>query len=81
MTWDVELESDLANWWMEYAKGLSYLKEISISRWTGCSKGIMEIHGFCGASEKAGRVTLLAAKSKLNPIKKKQSWNYVLCTY
>jgi len=75
MTWDVELESNLANWWMEYAKGLSYLEEISISRWTGCSKGIMELHGFCDASEKAhaaavytkvgGRVTLLAAKSKV----------------
>jgi len=72
MTWDVKLESNLAIWCMEYAKGLSYLEEISISRWTGCSKGIMELHGFCDASEKACaaavytkvRVTLLAAKSK-----------------
>lgn len=64
------------------AKGLSYLEEISISRWTGCSKG-MELHGFCDASEKAyaaavytkvgGRVTLLAAKSKVNPIKKQEN--------
>jgi len=65
------------------AKGLSYLEEISISRWTGCSKGIMELHGFCDASEKAyaatvytkvgGRVTLLEAKSKVNPIKNKKT--------
>lgn len=65
------------------AKGLSYLEEISISRWTGCSKGIMELHGFCDASEKAyaaavytkvgGRVTLLAAKSKVNPIKNRKT--------
>jgi len=54
---------------MEYAKGLSYLEEISISRWTGCSKGIM------GCVYKSRRQSYFASSKKQSKSYKKQENN------
>ncbi|XP_055590387.1 uncharacterized protein LOC129742510 [Uranotaenia lowii] len=84
MSWDDELPMAIANEWKEVKNNLNQLEKIRIPRYTGemCDK--VQLHGFSDASEQAyaavvylrvldaaghARVTLMAAKSRVAPIK------------
>ncbi|XP_012230246.2 uncharacterized protein [Linepithema humile] len=83
--WDDQLPADLSERWEAYRDSLQSLAKIRIPRWTGLSKQVshIELHGFSDASLKAisavvymritypkeVKVTLIAAKSKVAPIK------------
>ncbi|XP_011157571.1 uncharacterized protein LOC105194386 [Solenopsis invicta] len=83
--WDEPLPTDLNERWKTYRGSLQSLDKIRIPRWTGLSKHVIhvELHGFSDASIKAisavvymritysrdVKVTLIAAKSKVAPIK------------
>nr|XP_012228837.1 PREDICTED: uncharacterized protein LOC105675914 [Linepithema humile] len=84
-SWDEPLPADLCTCWETYRDSLRSLTEVWIPRWTGQSKHVSSIdyHGFSDASLKAisvvvymritcsndVKVMLIAAKSKVAPIK------------
>ncbi|XP_031782490.1 uncharacterized protein LOC116416805 [Nasonia vitripennis] len=93
--WYSPLPAEIRERWYDYCKGLSALPSLSIERWLGgtvnCS---YQIHGFSDASSRAyaavvylridegnGRfwVSLLAAKSKVAPVKTVSIPNLELC--
>ncbi|XP_043478500.1 uncharacterized protein LOC122508897 [Leptopilina heterotoma] len=83
--WDAELPTEVQERWTQYYQSLVGLSGIKIPRWLGSfSNSLIELHGFSDASTRAyaavvyvrvlkykedGQVTLLAAKSKVAPIK------------
>ncbi|XP_051167791.1 uncharacterized protein LOC127285698 [Leptopilina boulardi] len=83
--WDVELPTEVQERWTQYYQSLAGLSGIQIPRWLGSfSNSLIELHGFSDASTRAyaaavyvrvlkykedAQVTLLAAKSKVAPIK------------
>lgn len=86
MNWDTPLPTELGTKWSKYRSNLATLEEIMIPRWiqSRSNNEVVELHGFCDASEKAfaavvySRITtkagdvivsLLTAKSKVTPIK------------
>lgn len=86
--WDDPLPIEIAKEWEKLRKDLPNIKQLSLNRWLGCLEADMEIHGFCDASEKAYAcviysrtrndqgeyvITLIAAKTKVAPLNKKQS--------
>lgn len=86
MKWDDEIPEELQKDWLEYANNLHLLSEIRIPRWSKHTGKTMDILGFCDASETAfaavvyaktldenglPHITLIAAKSKVAPLKAK----------
>uniref|UniRef100_A0ABD2VYB7 Integrase catalytic domain-containing protein n=1 Tax=Trichogramma kaykai TaxID=54128 RepID=A0ABD2VYB7_9HYME len=82
--WDVALPEAETAQWRSYEDDLQGLPSISIPRWSGVTKGAsLELHGFADASKLAyaavlyvrivrdgeARVTLLASKTKVAPVK------------
>ncbi|XP_011165289.1 uncharacterized protein LOC105199765 [Solenopsis invicta] len=83
--WDEPLPTDLNKRWETYRDSFHSLNKVRIPRWTGLAKHVnyIELHGFSDASIKAisamvymritysrdVKVTLIAAKSKVAPIK------------
>jgi len=83
--WDSKLPADISEEWCNFYHSLSWLREIRIPRYIGCSTGCSYLLcGFCDASEKGYAavvylratdpsgitdVFLLGAKTKLAPMK------------
>jgi hypothetical protein len=56
ITWDEEVESTVAEEWLELREGFKYLPNIEIKRWVHTTEtGIanVTVHGFCDASNRA----------------------------
>ncbi|XP_055623719.1 uncharacterized protein LOC129767123 [Toxorhynchites rutilus septentrionalis] len=82
--WDDPLDEDKQRYWFEFRNNLEDDSSISVPRWLICndSPTVIEIHGFCDASEKAYgaclylrtesingiRSVLMTAKSKVAPL-------------
>ncbi|XP_055615339.1 uncharacterized protein LOC129761628 [Toxorhynchites rutilus septentrionalis] len=82
--WDDPLDEDKQRYWFEFRNNLQDVSSISVPRWLICndSPTVIEIHGFCDASEKAYgaclylrtesingiRSVLMTAKSKVAPL-------------
>ncbi|XP_066600734.1 uncharacterized protein [Prorops nasuta] len=93
--WDDALPIDILNKWMDYCNSLTMLPNLSVNRWFGASSfRDAELHGFCDASSRAFAATvyiklfddknkpctyLLAAKSKVAPVKTISIPNLELC--
>lgn len=93
--WDCSLPEDISGRWHSYCESLQDLPLISIERRLGIREGDdLQIHGFCDASTRAFaavvylrmnapegniRVRLLAAKSRVTPIKTVCIPNLELC--
>lgn len=93
--WDDRVPEEILSRWKQYCASLTDLPRIQIRRWLGLREGTLgEIHGFCDASERAyaacvyvrlrdetGRVRmqLIAAKTKVAPIKTISIPNLELC--
>ncbi|XP_059221508.1 uncharacterized protein LOC131996077 [Stomoxys calcitrans] len=84
MSWDEKLNVEFESSWKDFVTRISYLQDVQIPRWLNTSsKNNIKILGFADASEKAYAavvyvktdkgVSLLAAKSKVNPIKNKKT--------
>lgn len=84
MAWDDQLSSEMIKEWDVIMRKLPDLAEIRIPRWLSTSSLMeIELHGFADASEKAyaaviyiraaNKVTLVAAKSKVNPVKNRKT--------
>jgi len=85
LAWDEPLDDVLAGYWRRFQDELPLLEAVRVPRWIGLSamEDSMELHGFADASERAfaavlylrrrtgrsWRTTLLAAKTKVAPIK------------
>ncbi|RLU17691.1 hypothetical protein DMN91_009927 [Ooceraea biroi] len=85
--WDEPLSDSLAQSWTELCHDLPCISSYSVPRWLHTlSTSVVELHGFSDASQNAlgavvylrtfsefddAKVTLLAAKSKVAPIKKR----------
>lgn len=83
--WDDEVPETIKSKWLSLVKELPQLGRFRIKRWLGTAKAKkMQLHAFCGASEKAygiaiyvrtidenGQITgsLLSAKSRVAPLK------------
>ncbi|XP_050340313.1 uncharacterized protein LOC126766604, partial [Bactrocera neohumeralis] len=83
-SWDEPLNKEIEEEWLKFAKQLDMLDKITIPRWIGTYNNIsLELHAFGDASDKAyaaviyakvgQQVTLLLAKSKVNPIKNRKT--------
>ena len=93
--WDAPLPAELRERWYNYCKSLAYLPSLTIDRWLGVAQSrSFEIHGFSDASSRAyaavvylrvdegdGKfsVSLLAAKTKVAPVKTVSIPNLELC--
>ncbi|XP_059221615.1 uncharacterized protein LOC131996178 [Stomoxys calcitrans] len=84
MSWDEKLNGELESSWKDFVTRISSLQDVQIPRWLNTSsKNNIKILEFADASEKAYAavvyvttdkgVSLLAAKSKVNPIKNKKT--------
>ena len=84
LEWDLPLEEKLTTEWKQFMLSLPVLKNAKIPRWFEMSENsIIQLHGFVDASEKAyaavvylkveSKITIIAAKSKLNPIKNRKT--------
>ncbi|XP_059225962.1 uncharacterized protein LOC131998022 [Stomoxys calcitrans] len=84
MQWDQKIDGDLEISWKEFVTRISSLQDVKIPRWlNSSSESKIKILGFADASEKAYAavvyiktdkgVSLMAAKSKVNPIKNKKT--------
>lgn len=89
LSWDDELPKEFINVWLQIKNDYNNIENISIPRYLGnINKVSFQLHGFCDASEKAyacaiyivttdckGESTsrLVAAKTKLSPLRKKVS--------
>lgn len=86
--WDDELPGEFQKKWITLERELPILETLEIPRYMHLTKeSILEIHGFCDASEKAYAaviyakvtneegtfVTLLGAKTRVAPLKKEQT--------
>ncbi|XP_046810810.1 uncharacterized protein LOC124420759 [Lucilia cuprina] len=82
--WDEVIPDELNNEWQVFKNNISSLQEIRVPRWVQLTtKSRFELHGFADASEKAyaaviyikkeNSVTLLTAKTKVNPIKNRKT--------
>lgn len=87
--WDEPIPKQISETWMQFKAELKELEKIEIPRWNGyTNSSVIQIHGFADASEKAYsavvysrivsengdvEITLLAAKTKVAPIKKVNS--------
>ena len=85
INWDAEIPEPIATLWKKFLSHLKQIKCVKIPRYifTG-NEQRMQVHGFCGASEKAYccvvyvrvetvngvRVQLVTAKTKVAPLKK-----------
>lgn len=83
MEWDLPLEESLGVEWRKFKQNLHALKNVKIPRWYQIRpSSTVQLHGFADASEKAyaavvylkvdSQISIVAAKSKVNPIKKCQ---------
>ncbi|XP_043466366.1 uncharacterized protein LOC122501154 [Leptopilina heterotoma] len=93
--WDAELPTNIQKRWTHYYESLTTLSNVKIPRWLRTfSNSQFELHGFSDASSRAyaaavylrvikyqgiAQVTLLAAKSKVSPIKTVSIPNLELC--
>ncbi|XP_043463826.1 uncharacterized protein LOC122499504, partial [Leptopilina heterotoma] len=93
--WDSPLPAEIRERWYEYCKSLSALPLLSVTRWLGgTAASSYQVHGFSDASSRAYaavvylrldqgngnfRVSLLAAKSKVAPVKTVSIPNLELC--
>ncbi|XP_046141252.1 uncharacterized protein LOC123987702 [Osmia bicornis bicornis] len=93
--WDSPLPAEARERWIDYCRSLSSLPTLTISRWFGSpSESAGQIHGFSDASSRAYaaviylrtdegdghvRVSLLAAKTKVAPVKTVSIPNLELC--
>ncbi|XP_065076956.1 uncharacterized protein LOC135700391 [Ochlerotatus camptorhynchus] len=83
--WDEPLDDELQQRWLEFRENLEALRNLSVPRWVipAIKPVLIEMHGFCDASEKAYgaciylravaddgsvKVNLLVAKSKVAPL-------------
>ncbi|XP_055632587.1 uncharacterized protein LOC129773061 [Toxorhynchites rutilus septentrionalis] len=82
--WDATLSEPKQKYWLEFRKNMTSLEDIRVPRWIGYGRqAVMELHGFCDASEKAYgaciyvrtiwkdttvTVRLLTSKSKVAPL-------------
>ncbi|XP_075157336.1 uncharacterized protein LOC142230582 [Haematobia irritans] len=82
--WDAQLDEKMVKEWDAIIKTLPAIGEVRIPRWLSTSSSMeIEVHGFADASEKAfaaviyvraaNKISLLAAKSKVNPIKNRKT--------
>ncbi|XP_029155196.1 uncharacterized protein LOC114928280 [Nylanderia fulva] len=84
LDWDAPLPCDEARRWLRFQSELPALEKVIVPRWLGgVTESMLEIHGFADASERAysaviylksktkgiTKVTLLAAKTKVAPLK------------
>ncbi|XP_029162483.1 uncharacterized protein LOC114934042 [Nylanderia fulva] len=84
LDWDASLPTEEARKWLRFQDELAAVENLSVPRWLGSvADSHQEIHGFADASERAyaavlylrtntdgsSRVTLLAAKTKVAPLK------------
>ena len=93
--WDSPLPAELRERWYDYCKSLSDLPSLAIDRWLGVvDTRSYEIHGFSDASSRAYAaviylridegnsqflISLLAAKTKVAPVKTVSILNLELC--
>ncbi|XP_043487121.1 uncharacterized protein LOC122514393 [Polistes fuscatus] len=93
--WDAPLPSEIRERWYRYCQGLVALPGLSVRRWLGSTaESSCQIHGFADASARAYaaavylrideghgrfRVSLLASKSKVAPVKTVSIPNLELC--
>ncbi|XP_076549167.1 uncharacterized protein LOC143306370 [Osmia lignaria lignaria] len=93
--WDSPLPAEARGRWIDYCRSLSSLPTLTISRWFGSpSESAGQIHGFSDASSRAYaaviylrtdegdghvRVSLLAAKTRVAPVKTVSIPNLELC--
>ncbi|XP_045509323.1 uncharacterized protein LOC123704873 [Colias croceus] len=85
LRWDQPVTPEIASEWNRIKDDIPHIKKFKIPRWIQTQdKDIIELHGFCDASTKAyacvvyckikryntTHVTLVAAKSKVVPLKK-----------
>ena len=93
--WDDPLTGEIHDRWQTYCTSLASLQSISIKRWFGVPPGLTsQIHGFSDASSRAYsatvylrtedvngnfRISMLAARSKIAPVKTISIPNLELC--
>ncbi|XP_073963739.1 LOW QUALITY PROTEIN: uncharacterized protein [Choristoneura fumiferana] len=56
ITWDEEVEQEIAEEWYDLKGSFQYLPDIEINRWLHTTENLMEnisVHGFCDASNRA----------------------------
>ncbi|KAF9413446.1 hypothetical protein HW555_008338, partial [Spodoptera exigua] len=88
INWDDCLPIEITAEWEKLRRDFPSINKIAISRWLQCTDNIIDIHGFCDASEKAYAcviyslvknnkgyftTTIITAKTKVAPLKKKIS--------
>ncbi|XP_023248350.1 uncharacterized protein LOC111644041 [Copidosoma floridanum] len=93
--WDSPLPAEIRERWYEYCKSLANLPSLAVDRWLGVAGNCsLQIHGFSDASSRAFaaavylrvdggdrhiKVSLLAAKTKVAPVKTVSIPNLELC--
>ncbi|CAK1584170.1 unnamed protein product [Parnassius mnemosyne] len=93
--WDQELPSNLLQEWLYFRSKLSFITGFSIPRWIFTNtKELLELHGFCDASNQAYagvvfarvvkengevHVSLIASKTKVSPVKQVSIPRLELC--
>lgn len=92
--WDVEMNSDFTNRWIDHVNTLRQLNDITIPRWMHTKRGIdTEVHGFSDASEQGygaaiymvvrdnGRTmsSIITSKTHVAPISKQTIPRLELC--
>ncbi|XP_047998132.1 uncharacterized protein LOC125235579 [Leguminivora glycinivorella] len=95
LSWDDELQSDLADEWIRYRKDLINLQNIKIQRWLNMTRedDKVELHGFSDASTQAYAavtylkvvrggtvyISIIASRSKVAPLKQLSVPKLELC--
>lgn len=84
LDWDEKISGPIQRKWKTFNEDLQNIRDISINRWIGLTKGQkMQLHGFCDASEKGYgavvysrvqenqqyRMEIIASKSRVAPLK------------
>lgn len=93
-SWDEQITGDLEKKWKDIRTNMHYIENLRIPRWPGTKSNNYQLHGFCDASESAyaavvycrstshnGDIftTLLAAKTRVSPIKQLSIPRLELC--